>query len=240
MANKGVYNLSNGYNWADKVICVSRQLSESLRKKFGVDSIVIHNMVSDDFYLGKVHKNLSNTVRFISIGALLERKGFDILINAFAKSEKLSQCSLCIIGSGKEETKLSKLIEQNSLQNKVFLLGRKLPNEVNKLISDSDCFILTSRRETFGIVYIEAMAKGKPVIATICGGPESFVNDSNGILIPTEDVEAATKAIDYMVENVDKYDNAAIRQYCHDNFSEEAISQKIITVYKEVLKQRNK
>ena len=84
------------------------------------------------------------------------------------------------------------------------------------------------------------MAKGKPVIATVCGGPEGFVNDSNGILIPSEDVDAASKAIDSMVENINRYDNASIRQYCHDNFSEEAISQKIISVYKEVLEQHKK
>ena len=82
------------------------------------------------------------------------------------------------------------------------------------------------------------MAKGKPVIATICGGPEGFVNETNGILIPTDDVEAAARAIDYMVENLDKYDGTAIRKYCHDNFSEEAIVKKIIGVYDEILEQR--
>ena len=163
-----------------------------------------------------------------------------MIINALRECKHLDKCELNIIGRGPEEANLKSLIEKCQLQDKVFLLGVKTPQEVSRLIADSDCLILTSRRETFGIVYIEAMAKGKPVIATICGGPESFVNESNGLLIPAEDVEATTKAIDYMVENVDKYDNAAIRQYCHDNFSEEAISQKIITVYKEVLEKHKK
>ena len=48
------------------------------------------------------------------------------------------------------------------------------------------------------------------------------------------------KLFEYCISVIDKYDNAAIRQYCHDNFSEEAISQKIITVYKEVLEKHKK
>ena len=111
---------------------------------------------------------------------------------------------------------------------------------MSRQITESDCFILTSRRETFGIVYIEAMAKGKPVIATICGGPESFVNESNGLLIPAEDVEAITKAIDYMVDHLDQYDGEAIRHFCQENFSEEAISKQILSLYEEVINNKCK
>jgi glycosyltransferase involved in cell wall biosynthesis len=84
------------------------------------------------------------------------------------------------------------------------------------------------------------MAKGKPVIATTCGGPESFVNESNGLLIPAEDVEATTKAIDYMVEHLDQYDGEAIRRFCYENFSEDAISKRIISLYEEVINNKGK
>lgn len=241
--NRNLGRLCEGYKWADKVICVSAALAVSLKNQFDIESQVIHNMVSDTFFRGTDldnKKTSPDVVRFISVGSLVKIKRFDLLIRAFSNCQHLSECQLSIIGSGPEEEKLVNLIEECGLKNKAFMLGRKKPEEVSELMAASDCFILTSNSETFGIVYIEAMAKGKPVIATICGGPESFVNESNGILIPTEDVEATTKAIDYMMENVDKYDNAAIRQYCHDNFSEEAISQKIISVYKEVLEQHKK
>lgn len=241
--SKSIIRISDGYQWADKVISVSKVLADSLRDKLGVESEVIHNMVSDIFFqqsdLQPSPKGY-RIVEFVSVGSLISRKGYDLIIKALCNCRHLNECQVSIIGGGPEEANLKAMIEECHLQEKVTLLGKKTSEEVSTLMASSDCFILTSRRETFGIVYIEAMAKGKPVIATICGGPESFVNESNGILIPTEDVEATTKAIDYMVENVDKYDNAAIRQYCHDNFSEEAISQKIIAVYKEVLEQHNK
>ena len=58
--------------------------------------------------------------------------------------------------------------------------------EIVKVYEECDCFVLPSAGETFGVVYVEAMAAGLPVIATRCGGPEDFVNEDNGILIISE------------------------------------------------------
>ena len=240
----GLAKLAEGYQWADRVVCVSSALADSLKQKFGLECRVINNMVSDSFFDQKAElnkKTLSHDiVKFVSVGALIHGKGYDLIIRGLLKSKYRDRCQFCIIGSGSDEESLRKLIVDNGLQDHVFLLGRKTPDEVSAQIAASDCFALTSRRETFGIVYIEAMAKGKPVIATMCGGPESFVNESNGVLIPAEDVEATTKAIDYMVEHLDQYNGAAIREYCYDNFSEERITQKIIAMYNEVLEERKK
>lgn len=236
--DKSVLKRCEAYQWADKVICVSKALSDSLKTKLGVDSIVINNMVSDKFFdQAPLIQDSKERVFFklVSIGSLVHIKGYDLIINALQNCNYREKCQLSIIGGGPEEANLQALIEQCQLQDRVFLLGTKTPEEVSSLIMESDCFILASRRETFGIVYIEAMAKGKPVIATICGGPESFVNESNGILIPVEDVDATANAIDYMVENLDKFDGSAIREFCYNNFSEESITQQIVAVYQEVI-----
>lgn len=240
--NKNLSRLGDGYKWADKVICVSAALAASLKKQFDIESQVIHNMVSDSFFRVTDLDNKKTSpevVRFISVGSLVEIKRFDLLIRAFSNCQHLSECQLSIIGSGPVKEKLSNLIIDCGLKDRVLMLGRKKPEEISELMAASDCFILTSDSETFGIVYIEAMAKGKPVIATKCGGPESFVNDSNGVLIPTDDLDETTKAIDYMVENLNRFDNAAIRQFCYDSFSEEAISQKIIAAYQEAIEKHN-
>lgn len=240
----GLVKLAEGYQWADRVVCVSSALADSLKQKFGLECRVINNMVSDEFFDQKARLNKTSlshdNVKFVSVGALIKRKGYDLIIRGLLKSKHRDRCQFCIIGSGSDEENLRKLIADNGLQDRVFLLGRKTPDEVSAEIAASDCFVLTSRRETFGIVYIEAMAKGKPVIATICGGPECFVNESNGVLIPAEDIDATAGAIDYMVEHLDQYDGAAIREYCYENFSEERIAQKIIAMYNEVLEERKK
>lgn len=226
--------LCEGYAHADAIITVSSQLADSLKRKFGADSVVIHNMVADRFFDGELKQRVSDKIKFVSVGALIPRKGYDILIKAFANAKKNSNCTLSIVGAGPEEAALRELICEHQLQDKVFLLGGKSPDEIGEIIEDSDCFALTSRRETFGIVYIEAMAKGKPVIATVCGGPESFVNASNGVLIPQEDIAATSDAIDYMVDHIKEFDAQKIRQDCYDSFSEDVIADKIIEVYKKV------
>lgn len=240
----GLTKLGEGYQLADRVVCVSSALADSLKQKFGLECMVINNMVSNDFFNQNVDLRKApssrDIVKFVSVGSIEVRKGYDLIIKGLQKSKFCYKCQLSIIGSGPDEESIRKLISGSGLQDQVFLLGRKPPEEVSAQIAASDCFALTSRRETFGIVYIEAMAMGKPVIATICGGPECFVNESNGVLIPAEDVDAAADAIDYMVEHLDQYDGAAIREYCYENFSEERIAQKIIALYNEVLEERKK
>ena len=239
------YNISNSvkeqarisYKWADKVICVSRTLSESLMKNFNQKSVVIHNMVSETFFKRSPQKGNDGKIKFVGVGSLIPGKAFDILIKGFSGMADNSNSELRIIGDGAEREQLQCLIENCHLQEKVFLVGLKKPEEVAELIESSDCFALTSKAETFGIVYIEAMAKGKPVIATICGGPENFVDETNGILIPVDDVKATTKALEEMQERCRRFDSEKIKKNCYDNFSEESIARKIIALYKNLLKE---
>ena len=79
------------------------------------------------------------------------------------------------------------------------------------------------------------MAKGLPVIATACGGPEEFVNENNGLLVPVNDVESTAEALVEMYSGHDMYDKSAISEYCMANFSEKEIVRKIVEVYNDVL-----
>lgn len=224
------------YPFADAIICVSKTLSESVKRNFGRDNIVIHNMVSDSFFKREVSNHDSQSIIFVGVGSLIPGKAFDVLIKGFSGMKDNGNCKLYILGEGSEHNKLQQLIEADNLQSKVFLLGQKKPEDVARLINSSDCFVLTSRGETFGIVYIEAMAKGKPVIATRCGGPENFVDESNGLLIPVDDIEATSKAMDFMRENARKYDSDSIRENCYNNFSEEFVTGQILKVYRSLVK----
>jgi glycosyltransferase involved in cell wall biosynthesis len=80
------------------------------------------------------------------------------------------------------------------------------------------------------------MACGKPVIATQTGGPDDFVKDFNGILIPSEDVEELTKAMCDMIENKSKYQPELIADYVDKNFSSQAIAGRLVEEYIDIVK----
>lgn len=231
-----VMNDTFAYHYADKVICVSDALADSLKKKCGVDSIVINNMVSDQFFESRKTERQDHQFRLIGVGALRRIKRFDILVEAFALCKFPENVRLDIVGEGEERPLIESKIKEYNVGRQVRLLGVKTPEEVNELLCQSDCFVLSSRLETFAIVVIEALAKGLPVIATRCGGPETFVRPEDGLLVEKENAQELAKALKYMSEHYREYDADEIRQHCHDNFSQDVIADKIIDVYRQVIK----
>ena len=233
--SKEIEEMSIAYRYADRVICVSRALADSLKNNFQINSIVIHNMVSDSFFKSARIPSNDNQFSFIAIGAFRKNKGFDILIDAFAKGRFPENVCLNIVGDGEERELVESKIRTYQLSNQVKLLGTKTPDEVNELLCHSDCFVLSSRLETFAIVVIEAMSKGLPVIATRSGGPETFRRPEHGLLVDKESVEQLSDAMKYMIRHNSDYDSVSIRKFCHSNFSQDIIVDKIIEVYNNVI-----
>lgn len=230
-------NFSQMYYKADALICVSQVLANSLKKHFDVNSTIINNMVSDKFFNSEKVVRCDNIFRFVACGAFREDrvKGFDILVDAFASAQLPENVCLDIIGDGPDRPYIESKIENNHLTNKIRLLGVKTPDGVSDLLCNSDCFVLSSRFETFSIVVIEAMAKGLPVIATRCGGPETFLRPEHGRLVEKENVKELADAMKYMVEHHSYYNSEDIRKYCYDHFSQDVIADQIIGVYNKVL-----
>ena len=225
------------YHRADQVICVSQALADSLYRNFQVSSRVINNMVSNQFFLSKKANRCDGQFRFIACGAFRENrnKGFDILVDAFALAHFPENIQLNIIGDGPDRPFIEEKIANHGLSEQIHLLGVKTPDEVSEQLCLSDCFVLSSRLETFAIVVIEAMSKGLPVIATRSGGPETFLRPEHGLLVDKENVEQLSDAMKYMIWHNSDYDSYSIRKFCHSNFSQDIIADKIIEVYNNVI-----
>ena len=97
----------------------------------------------------------------------------------------------------------------------------------------SNAFVLSSEYETFGVVLVEALALGKPVIATKCGGPESIVTPEVGYLISKNSEKEMTDALLKLYQNWNKFNSLQIRQYCLENFSEKAVIGELTKIYHE-------
>ena len=229
------------YSHTDKLLAVSKSLQSHIKRHFGKDSIVVYDMLGQEFISPKVLKIEKNDFYkggnffFLSIGTLIQRKGFDVLISAFAKSNLASKgCKVIIVGDGPEKNKLLKQANESGITEFVSLAGKKTKEEIIGIISESHAFVLSSRAETFGVVCIEALSQGLPNISTACGGPEEFITDKNGLLIPTNDIDAMAKAMCQMYENYTKYDRSIIANDCISRFSPKVIASQLTEIFKEV------
>ncbi|MDC7234665.1 MAG: glycosyltransferase [Spirochaetales bacterium] len=179
--------------------------------------------------------------RIFSLGYLKYRKGFDLLINAFYSiHSEYPDVELLIGGEGAERENLESLIESlehkdPSFRGKTRLYGAVSRQELPRLMAECSLFSLASRDEAFGVVFIEALAMGKPLVATSNAGPRRIVNRHCGILVNNEDSEDLAKGLKHVLDHPESYDPSAIRSYCIDNYSEEAVVRSLQAVYNSVI-----
>lgn len=235
--SKSVYRRAvTTYNSCSALISVSHPLAENIKSVTGFDSIVIHNIANVGEGKRVLKKPDNKTTLFVAAGNLLPRKGFDTLLRAFVRAhETYEDIRLDIYGEGVERSNLEELITELSLDSCVSLKGRYNKKDLDVLFENAVAFVLASRAETFGVVYIEAMSLGLPVIATRCGGPEDFVKDNNGYLVEVDNIDQLADAIIQMKENWRYFDRDEIAHYAHAHFSSEMIAGQITDVYHRVL-----
>jgi len=224
------------YENSEQNIVVSEPFRELMQNKFSLPFYYIPNVVNTNFFtLNKVFKREIYT--FINIAHLDKKKNQDMLIQSFSKAFKnRPEVRLVIAGGGVEYSNLNDLINMLNMQDQISLFGRASREEVKNLLQNSDAFVLSSEYETFGVVIIEAMACGLPVLATKCGGPESIVTSDKLGLLSEVDKEELSKSLLEMYNKKDFFDPYYIRQYVEDNFSEKAVSMKLEEVYKKAVK----
>lgn len=228
------------YNNADSIIAVSESLQRRLKTVFGIDSKCIHNIADTAVFDYEESERLASQYRFITVGNLTKNKHMDIVIEAFEEvKKKIAGSELIIIGDGSERKSLEELILEKNLKGYVHLKGRLNREEVSYYMKQSDCFVLASNSETFGVVYIEAIASGLPVIATKCGGPEDFVNEKNGILIPLDDKDALIDAMIKIYNKRNDFDRQLMSEEIKNNFSGNIIAKEIEQLYMDVVRNKS-
>ena len=219
---------------SDLSLAVSQALADSISKFARANVTVVPNLVSDLFFSSPLDFPPGHFT-FLSVGSLVERKGYDVLLKAFALAD-IPDARLRIIGGGPLDQSLRDFASDLKISDKVDFLGSLPPDRVVEELHSSNVFVLSSRAETFGVVYAEAMAAGRPVFATRCGGPEGFVAPETGVMVSCDDERELACAMSTICTNFGAYNALGIRQYAENRFSSKHISRRLIELYGDIVR----
>lgn len=170
--------------------------------------------------------------QFCSIGHLHGHKGFDLLLHALAKLHRDGlPCRLHIGGGGRQLDSLMQTAETLGIAEAVSFHGALDREGVRRLLRQSDAFVLASRVETFGVVLIEALSQGLPLVATANDGPKSVVTPERGLLVPNNNPAALADAMRHIMRHAADYPPQTLRQNCLAEFGEDAVCSRLIRHY---------
>ena len=229
-------------NRAKVVLPVSEHLKRRI-EAYGIDNDfrIVPNVVNTElFYPSPNEDKEDGKKRLLLVANLFPQKGITYLLQALKLVRgKRSDFSLDIIGQGIKGARTEDYEEITrglGLEDVVNFRGARPREEVAEFMRNCHFFAQPSLYETFGVVYIEAMACGKPVIASDIPGPDEFITENVGILVPPKDVKALAEALEFMLDHYTDYSAEKIANYARERFSYEAVGKRLDEIYREVVK----
>ena len=220
---------------SDRFYCVSSRLRDSVYRRTGLtDGIeILPNMV-DELFRYRPLENKRFT--FVFVGTLNDRKRVIQLIRCFETLRgRHDDVFLRIAGDGPLRSQAEKMIaDSDLLRPSAVILGFLPKPSVYELLAEAHVLVLPSAFEPFGVVCIEAMATGRPVICSKNGATD-FVNDDNGILIDVDADDQLIAAMESVYANYRNYDLRRISETCVDSYSAESVMRRLTAAMTDIV-----
>lgn len=228
------------FEQANKLIAVSEPFANDLKAAFCETAHqvwnIIPNMVEQQFLDNFEEPKKNNKFSFIAIGSLNKNKAIDNLLLAFYEQFRTNKnVTLTIAGDGVERANLELLSRELKLESQVTFLGNINRARALEEISNASVLVSASKYETFGVVLIEALALGKPVIATQCGGPETIVTSKVGLLAKNDNVQSLATQLQQLHLTYDSYNPVEIHEYCKLRFGKKAYINSMTKQFQDVI-----
>lgn len=197
-------SLLKNYIHLDFLATLTDEDTDDYKKLLKKGKVKVEKLTNSIPALQGVTSNVESKV-IIAAGRLVEQKGFDLLIESFSVVNQIHpDWQLKIFGSGRDKQKLEDLITEKKLYNHVFLMGPTQNIEIE--LANSSIYALSSRFEGFGMVIIEAMQCGVPVVSFDCPkGPSEIISHNvDGLLIENGNTEKLANGMIELIENKEK------------------------------------
>ena len=231
---------------ADAIFSLSEFAKKNISNAYHIPSFkikVTYAGVDDSFFLEKKsygYVQKANKFSLLFCGRLngKEQKGVDILLKSFPLILKKHQVTLKIIGSGPRLEQYKIFARDLGIEKSVKFLGFIKHNELPKHYSETDLFVLPSRRESFGLVLAEAMAAGLPVVSTRVGAiPEVVKDGETGLLVPPDNPQKFADAVNFLLSNPQKMKMMSEkgRERARKYFTWDKVAERVLKYYEAIL-----
>lgn len=228
------------FNKANKIITISKDNEELVNKTFGpgktelipngFDPFVFYK---DDVNKKEILNNLGITNNYENIvsfaGKFTNEKGIDTLLKA-AKIYEDENTATILAGNGDLFLSMNNLAKELNLKHTYFVKNQT-HNILRGIYNIADVSIIPSRKEAFGLVVIEAMACGTPVIGSNTGGIKDIINEDVGFLNEVDDEYNLAGKVKYILNNKDSFNRDYIAKYTKDTYSQDAFTEELIETY---------
>ncbi|MGO0123314.1 glycosyltransferase family 4 protein [Desulfothermobacter acidiphilus] len=235
-----------------RIVAVSQALREELVRAFGLSperiEVIPNGIDLTPYSLGALppaiwsELDLPAGVPLVgTVARLVPQKGLFYLLEALALTPPEIRPMLLVVGDGPLRQELEEKARVLGLGERVRLVGYQPPEEIPSILRSLDIFVLPSLSEGMPLAVLEAMAAGKPVIATRVGGiPEAVLEGETGYLVPPGDSQALALALEKLLRSPDKARSmgAAGRRRAEELFSSRRMAQAVMGVYREALAHR--
>lgn len=221
-------------------IAVGTKLVKDVGRVTGMDLgpwEIVPNVVDSFFLDAELSPKIrtGRRVRLLSVAFLSANKGIDLTLRALSILHPSDRPHFYIGGDGEERHKLKLLTQELGIEESVTFLGSLSRDEVRYWLSQVDVLVVSSQYETFGVIVIEAMAMGLPILSTACGGPEDTITHESGMIVASRSVEAWAEGIHTLVNQLEDYDAQRIRTICRDRFSYRAVATSLSNIFEKVI-----
>ncbi len=196
---------------ANQVIAISPHAAADIKSKTGVSPILIPNPVDEGLFSPITPPPATVPFTFFTLGRMVPQKGIPDLLKAVSLI-KHQAVKFRIGGDGENKQQYQQLAEGLGVAHKIQWLGSLNRREAASEFQQCNAFVLSSIHESMGVVYAEALACGRPIIATRCGGPDFIVNSSNGLLTEVGNPHQLAEAMDSMISSYASYQPQLIRE----------------------------
>jgi len=220
---------------AEAILPVSENLKQAMQAhNLQNDNYIIVNNVVDNFFFEEIPEVHRPKKRMIHVSCFDEQaknvKG--ILRATYELTQKRDDFELMLIGTGIDfEAVVNYANSLDFPKGVIYFFGEKTPKEVANWMKNSDFFVLFSNFETAGVVISESLVCGKPVLSTKVGAAPEYINSENGKLINVGDEKALLSEMNYLLDNLDKYNTEDIKNTAREMFSYNHIGEIITKIY---------